>query len=253
MIPLYDSVPRVHKPYAVYLLILANALVFAWTLTLSPNQLQTLFHLYGVVPARFSHPEMARLAGYPAFGLPSFVTYMFLHGGWLHVILNMWMLWIFADNIEDVMGPVRFMVFYLCCGLAALAVHYAANADSVAPVVGASGAIAGVMGAYFLLYPHARVTVLIPIFIFPLIISVPAVLFLGLWFASQFFSGVASLGGPGGGIAWWAHAGGFVAGMLLLPVFRKRGRCYFCVHPDAAPPRRSLRGPRSGPGGWPRL
>lgn len=252
MFPLYDSVPRVHTPWTVYLLIVANATVFGLLLTLSPAEMQAVFHLYGVVPARFSHPDLALHAGYPAFGLHTFVTYMFLHGGWMHWILNMWMLWIFADNIEDVMGPLRFLAFYLCCGLAALGVHYVANINSVAPVVGASGAIAGVMGAYFLLYPHAKVAVVIPIFFFPLIINVPAVLFLGVWFASQFFSGVLSLGGPGGGIAWWAHAGGFVAGMLLLPLFRKKGRCYYCARPDTVIRHRGgfrdlVRGPKLPP------
>ncbi|MBU1001188.1 MAG: rhomboid family intramembrane serine protease [Proteobacteria bacterium] len=250
MFPLRDSIPRVHVPYAVYALIALNALAFAYTLTLTRPEVAQLFHLYGVVPARFSHPLAAQAVGYPAFGLQTFVTYMFLHGGWLHVIVNMWTLWIFADNIEDVMGPLRFVGFYLSCGLAALGVHYLFNPESIAPVVGASGAIAGVMGAYFLLYPHAKVVTLIPIFIFPLILNIPAVLYLGIWFAAQFFSGVSDLAssGSGAGIAWWAHAGGFVAGMLLLPLFRKKGRCYFCAKPDGQD---FLRRRRDGGGGWP--
>lgn len=235
MLPLRDSIPRVHVPYAVYVIITLNALAFAYTLTLSRPEIAELFHLYGVVPARFTHPWLAEHIGYPAFGLHTFVTYMFLHGGWLHFIVNMWTLWIFADNIEDVMGPGRFLVFYLCSGLAALGVHYFFNPEATAPVVGASGAIAGVMGAYFLLYPHAKVVTLIPIFIFPLILNIPATLYLGLWFAVQFLSGVSEFVAPtrGASIAWWAHAGGFVAGMLLLPIFRKKGRCYFCAKPDA--------------------
>jgi len=235
MFPLRDSIPRMHVPYAVWAIIALNALAFAYTITLSPAETAAFFHLYGVVPARFSHPWLAAQVGYPDFGWYTFVTYMFLHGGWLHFIVNMWTLWIFADNIEDVMGPLRFLGFYLSTGLAALGVHYFFNPDSIAPVVGASGAIAGVMGAYFLLYPHAKVVTVIPIFFFPLILNVPAVIYLGLWFASQFFSGVSDILSPtrGAGIAWWAHAGGFLAGMALLPLFRKKGRCYFCAKPDA--------------------
>ncbi|WP_461210712.1 rhomboid family intramembrane serine protease [Desulfocurvus sp. DL9XJH121] len=245
MLPLRDSIPRVHTPWAVYALIAANTLVFLWLASLSTRDTGIVIHLFGVVPARFSHPDMALQAGYPEFGLYSFITYMFLHGGWLHLIMNMWTMWIFADNIEDVMGPWRFLGFYLCCGLAALAVHYMFNSDSTVPVVGASGAIAGVMGAYFLLYPHARVVTLVPLFIIPFVFEIPAVVFLGIWAAMQLFSGVASLAGSdGGGIAWWAHAGGFVAGMLLLPLFRKKGRCYFCVRPDGRiPGGRGLRPP----------
>ncbi len=236
MIPLRDSIPRVHVPYATWTIILLNTLGFAFTLILTPPQREALFHLFGVVPLRFAQPELALRAGYPEFGLYAFVSYMFLHGGWLHFLGNMWTLWIFADNIEDVMGPARFTVFYLCCGLAALGTHYLFNMHDTSPVIGASGAIAGVMGAYFLLYPHARVVTLIPIFIFPLILQLPAVLFLGLWFLTQFLSGVTELaGGRAGGIAWWAHAGGFVAGMLLLPLFRRPGRCYFCARGEQDP------------------
>lgn len=240
MIPLRDSIPRVHTPWATWLIIACNAAAFAWTLSLGPQGREVLFHLLGVVPLRFTEPALAAQAGFPPYGQYAFVTYMFLHGGWLHFLANMWTLWIFADNIEDVMGPVRFLGFYLCSGLAALSVHYVFEMYSPVPVVGASGAIAGVMGAYFLLYPHARVTTVVPLFFIPLIFELPAVIFLGIWFLSQFFSGVAGLVGPGqgGGIAWWAHAGGFVAGALLLPLFRKPGRCYFCVAPRDDPFRR---------------
>lgn len=131
------------------------------------------------------------------------------------------------------MGAGRFCVFYLLCGLAALGVHYFFNQGATSPVIGASGAIGGVMGAYFLLYPHAKVVTLIPIFIFPLILEIPAVVYLAIWFITQFFSGVTSFVSAGeGGIAWWAHAGGFLAGMVLLPLFRKKGHCYFCYRQD---------------------
>ncbi|MDY7001937.1 MAG: rhomboid family intramembrane serine protease [Thermodesulfobacteriota bacterium] len=229
MIPLRDSIPRVHTPYVVWGLIALNTFIFLLTAYLPPQALPIVFRLFGVVPARFSNPEWAAFVGFPQGGAYTFLTYMFLHGDWLHLLLNMWMLWIFADNIEDVMGPVRFLVFYVLCGLAALGVHYAFNMNSPLPVVGASGAIAGVMGAYFLLYPHARVVTLIPIIIIPYIVELPAVLFLGIWFLMQFFSGVSSsLSQGAASIAWWAHAGGFVAGMLLIPVFRVKERCYYC-------------------------
>jgi membrane associated rhomboid family serine protease len=240
VIPLRDSIPRVHTPWATWAIIACNALAFSWTLSLGPQAREVLFHLLGVVPLRFSEPALAAQVGFPPHGQYAFLTYMFLHGGWLHFLANMWTLWIFADNIEDVMGPLRFLCFYVCSGLAALGVHYVFEMHSPVPVVGASGAIAGVMGAYFLLYPHARVTTLVPLFFIPLIFDLPAVIFLGFWFLSQFFSGVAGLVAPGqgGGIAWWAHAGGFVAGAVLLPLFRRPGRCRFCVAPEDDPLRR---------------
>jgi membrane associated rhomboid family serine protease len=146
---------------------------------------------------------------------------MFLHGGWMHIISNMWTLWIFGDNVEDRMGPGRFLIFYLVCGIAAGFTHMLINPDSSVPSVGASGAIAGVLAAYFLWFMHSRVLVLIPILIFPVFAEVPAVLYLGVWFITQLFSGTAGLVRPqeGGGIAFWAHIGGFIAGGLLCWLF----------------------------------
>jgi membrane associated rhomboid family serine protease len=160
-----------------------------------------------------------------------YFSYMFLHGGWLHIIFNMWVLWIFGDNIEDVTGHGGFLLFYLLSGLAALGLHVVSEPASTAPVVGASGAIGGVMGAYMLLYPHGKVLTLIPFGFIPLIVRIPAVLFLGLWFATQFFSGVLSrAGGAVGGVAWWAHIGGFIAGMILIQFFRRGKACRFCYN-----------------------
>lgn len=227
MIPLRDNIPTLHRPYMVWTILALNILVFLDVLALSSSQQHLFFHLFGVVPARFFHPDWAMWRGYPDGGSIAFVTHMFLHAGWLHIIANMWSLWIFADNIEDVMGPLRFAVFYLLCGLCALAVHMVTSPDSTVPVVGASGAIGGIMGAYFALYPHARVVTMIPIFFFPLIVEVPALFFLGAWFLSQVFSGLVS-SADGGGVAWWAHIGGFVAGMLLLRFFRDNTRCVYC-------------------------
>lgn len=233
MIPIKDSIPRVHPSWAVWTIIAINALVFLVELGLDGRQLFEAFHIWGVVPGRFTDRLWASQVGYPGSGWGSFVTYAFLHGSWLHFLINMWTLWIFADNIEDVMGPWRFTGFYLLCGVAAALVHLLVNPGSSQPMVGASGAIAGVMGAYFLLYPHAKVLTLIPIFIFPLFIDVPAVLYLGLWFASQFFSGVFTVGQEQvGGVAFWAHAGGFAAGMALLWLFRIKSRCYYCYDRD---------------------
>lgn len=232
MIPIKDSIPRVHPSWAVWTLMLVNTLVFLVELGMDSRGLFELFHIYGVVPGRFTDTDWARQVGYPGSGWLSFLSYGFLHGNWLHFLINMWTLWIFADNIEDVMGPLRFTAFYLLCGIVAAATHLALHPQSTQPMVGASGSIAGIMGAYFLLYPHAKVLTLIPIFFLPLFIDVPAVLYLGLWFVSQFFSGVFTIGQGEGGVAFWAHAGGFGAGMLLLPLFRIKSRCYYCYDPD---------------------
>lgn len=242
MFPIRDSIPRVHTPYAVYTIIALNVLVFLYQQSLSGGELFTMLHTYGVVPARYAFPDWATQVGYPAYGQFALISHQFMHGGWMHLLLNMWTLWIFGDNIEDVMGPVRFMLFYLCCGLAAVLTHMLSDTAATMPIVGASGAIAGVMGAYFLLYPHAKVVTLIPIIIIPLFFDLPAVVYLGIWFAMQVLSGLGSMVQPGSGasIAWWAHAGGFMAGILLLPLFRQKGRCYYCRIPEATPPHRAV-------------
>jgi len=212
-------------------IIAANVLVFLFQLALDQYGQARLMHLYGVVPLRIFYPEVAERLGYPAMSVIPYFTYMFLHGGWLHIIVNMWVLWIFGDNIEDITGHGGFLIFYLLCGLAALGLHMLSDPASTSPVLGASGAIGGVMGAYMLLYPHGKVLTLIPIGFFPLILRIPAVLFLGLWFVTQFFSGVlAQAGGAGGGVAWWAHIGGFIAGMILIQFFRRGKTCRFCYN-----------------------
>ncbi len=159
-----------------------------------------------------------------------FFTSMFLHGGWLHLIGNMWYLWIFGDNVEDTFGHFGFLIFYMVAGIGAGTLHTILNSFSAIPTVGASGAIAGVLGAYMLLYPFARVLTLIPILFFVQIIEIPALLVLGFWFLMQFLSGAGSLAvtdPTGGGVAWWAHIGGFVLGICLIPVFRKRRKRIF--------------------------
>jgi membrane associated rhomboid family serine protease len=207
------------------LLIAANVIVFFLEAGLSTAQIDRVIHLFGFIPAQFSFLN-------PISYLPIF-TSMFMHGGWFHIISNMWILFIFGDNVEDRMGSLRYLVFYLLGGVAAALLHVFVQPTSTIPVVGASGAIAAVMGAYFLLFPRARVISLVPIFVFAWFVQVPAVIYLGVWFVSQLYSGVLSLGGAGGvemgGVAWWAHIGGFVFGLLLAGVFgvrRKRTRRY---------------------------
>jgi len=229
VIPLRDNVPGVHKPVALYVIMALTALAFLYQLGLTPRDNFWLAVTYGVVPARyFVHPAGA-WTGHVLTEILPFFTYMFLHGGWLHLLMNMWVLWIFGDNVEDVMGPGRFALFYVLCGLAALAAQMFFSRTSMVPIIGASGAIAGVMGAYLLLYPHARVIVLIPIIFIPYFIELPAVFFLTLWFALQFVSGwLSTSAATEGGVAFFAHAGGFIAGLVLMPFLRRKDRCYHC-------------------------
>ena len=212
MIPLRDIVPSRTTPIVTISLIVANVLVFLYELTL--GRAVNDFTLYfGLVPAAFSWVAV--------------FTSMFLHGGLFHVAGNMLYLWIFGDNVEDRMGHGRFLVFYLLCGTAAALAQTITAPDSVVPMVGASGAIAGVMGAYFVLYPKSRIVTLVPIFFFFQIIEVPAIFFLGIWFVMQFLSGIGSIAtatGGGGGIAFWAHVAGFVAGLSGVIVFRRPER-----------------------------
>ncbi|RMD82451.1 MAG: rhomboid family intramembrane serine protease [Candidatus Dadabacteria bacterium] len=224
MFPIRDTIPHRRFPLANWAIILANCAVFWFELGLGPSQRRALFYYFGIVPARYTHPWWARWMGLPADDLWPFLTSMFLHGGWAHLIMNMWALWIFGDNVEDRMGHLRYLTFYLLCGILSGLTHYLMNADSTLPTVGASGAIAGVMGAYMLMFPWARVIVLVPLFFWPVFLEVSAFFYIGLWFFGQFMSGTFSIALPGevGGVAWWAHIGGFVAGMLLAPYFRRR-------------------------------
>ena len=214
MIPLRDIIPSRTTPVVTISLIALNILVFIYELSLG-RAVDAFTLYYGLVPAAFSWVAV--------------FTSMFVHGGFMHVAGNMLYLWIFGDNVEDRMGHGRFLVFYLLCGVAAALAQTITVPDSVVPMVGASGAIAGVMGAYFVLYPRSRIVTLIPIFFFFQIVEVPAILFLGVWFVMQFLSGVGSIvssvsGGSMGGIAFWAHIAGFVAGISGVVVFRRPER-----------------------------
>jgi membrane associated rhomboid family serine protease len=210
MIPLRDVIPSRTTPYITITIIVLNAL--AWLLELSMNErtLTQFLYVYGVVPAAFSAPTL--------------ITSMFLHGSWSHVIGNMWYLWIFGDNVEDRLGHGRFIVFYLLCGIAAAMGQILMDPSSELPTIGASGAIAGVMGAYFVLYPHSRVLTLIP-WIFIQIVEVPAIILLGFWFLMQFLSAgaiaVTANSHGGGGVAFAAHVAGFLVGVIGVFVFRK--------------------------------
>ena len=167
MFPIQDSVPSRSVPVVTRALILINAIVFFFELSLPQASVEQLFYLFGIVPARFTHPDWAAYVGFPVDSYWPFLTHQFLHGGWLHIIFNMWTLWIFGDNVEDRMGPLRFGIFYLTCGILAGVAQLLTNSDSTVPSVGASGAIAGVLGAYLLLFPTARLVVMFPIFFFP--------------------------------------------------------------------------------------
>ena len=217
MIPLRDTIPCQYPPLMTWAIIAVNVLVFVAELLLPADSLEAFFYHFGLVPARFTHPDWAASAGLPLGNYWPFLTSMFLHGGWLHIIGNMWAFWIFGDNIEDRMGPFRFLLFYVLCGIAAGIVHVWTNPDSTVPTVGASGAIAGVLGAYFILYPRAEVVTLLPIPFLPLFFNLPAFVYLLGWFLIQFLSGVGALAEPEqvGGVAYWAHVGGFVTGVAL--------------------------------------
>ena len=181
-----------------------------------------------LMPGACTEPAWALRVGLSIDDYWPFLTSMFLHGGWMHIIGNMWTLWIFGDNVEDRMGPLRFVCFYLLCGIAAGLIHWFTNLDSTLPTVGAFGAIAGVLGAYFFLFPYARVIVLVPVFFLPFFFELPALVYLGFWALSQVWSGTLALVGPGdvGGVAWWAHVGGFMAGIVLHFFFVQRGDTY---------------------------
>ena len=221
MIPLRDDNPRRTFPIVNYVLIAANILGFLWELRLG-NSLDRAIMQVGFIPARFW------ITGYWTADLFSIVISMFLHGGFLHIGSNMLYLWIFGDNVEDRLGHFRYLLFYFLCGFGATYAHAIFSPSSRLPAIGASGAIAGVLGAYFFLFPLSRVIVLVPILFFPFFFELPAATYLAIWALGQVFSGTLSLAEARdvGGIAWWAHVGGFIAGIVLHFFFIRRGRAY---------------------------
>jgi membrane associated rhomboid family serine protease len=213
MIPLRDVIPSRTTPYITVTIIALNAVAWAYELALPSDLLPIFLQFYGVVPANFQASTL--------------VTSMFLHGSWSHVLGNMWYLWIFGDNVEDRVGHGRFIIFYLLCGFAAAAGQTLMDPESTLPMIGASGAIAGVMGAYFVLYPRSRVLTLIPLVIFWEVIEIPATFLLGFWFLMQLFSAGAiavTANSAGGGVAFMAHVAGFICGVGGIFVFRQRQR-----------------------------
>jgi membrane associated rhomboid family serine protease len=225
MIPIGDS-PRARRlPWVNLAIILANVMVFIYELSLAPWDLQRFFLDWGAVPARLTN-WMSDPAGWrePA----TVFTSMFIHGGWMHIIGNMLFLWVFGDNVEDALGHFLYLLFYLASGVGAVALQVLVDQGGMVPMVGASGAIAGVLGAYFLLYPTATVAVLVPWFWFFGAFPMPAALLIGFWFLLQLFNGIAALGaqavGVNVGVAFWAHVGGFLTGLLLTALLRRPQR-----------------------------
>jgi membrane associated rhomboid family serine protease len=221
VIPLKDKNPTHRVPVVNIALIVANIAVFLYEVSLGPR-IEQFFLTFGVVPSDIV--ESFTSGRFRIGAVSTFLTSMFLHGGWLHLAGNMLYLWVFGDNVEDKLGHGRYLVFYVVCGLAASLLHVFIAPSSSMPTVGASGAISGILGAYLFMFPRARVVTVIPIFFFLQIAELPALVVLGFWFVMQFFNGLISLGyetGGMGGVAWWAHVGGFVAGLILILPFRK--------------------------------
>lgn len=220
IIPIRDTIPSSRTPVVNYALILLNSAVFIYQFTLG-EAVTDFIYAYSVIPYRFLH----LFTSHP-MELLTPLSAMFLHGGWLHVIGNMLFLYIFGDNVEDILGHGRFLAFYILCGAASFLAQIAFQSNSMVPNVGASGAIAGVLGAYILLFPRARIVTLLPIFIFFTVVEIPAFVFIGIWFVIQFLSGALTLGRTdalSGGVAWWAHIGGFLVGMLLIKLMAPGG------------------------------
>jgi membrane associated rhomboid family serine protease len=215
MLPLYDTVRTRKFPLINVLLIAANVLVFLYELRLGPSALESFIFTWGLVPAR--------LTSDPATAWVTIFTAMFMHGGWFHLLSNMWFLHIFGDNVEARMGGIRYLIFYLLSGVAAVLLQTYIQPTSQVPMIGASGAIAGVLGAYLVSFPRSRIASLVPILFIFTIVEVPATIFLVFWFVTQVYSGLFAMqGASASGIAWWAHIGGFIFGLIMVVFFARR-------------------------------
>ena len=233
MIPIKDTIPHIGIPWITWAIILLNGIIFIYEISIPKDILEEFFYLFGLVPARYSYPQWALIHGLSPSDYLPFLTNMFLHAGWLHIIGNMWFLHLFGSSVEDRMGHIRFLTFYILTGLAANIIFYILDIHSKIPEFGASGAIAGVMGAYILMFPRAQILTLIPIFLFPFFVNLSAIFYIGFWFLIQLLSGTLSFTSQNtGGVAWWAHVGGFIAGMIFLPLFRNRRYSYRKPFPD---------------------
>ena len=233
MIPIKDTIPHIGIPLITWIIILLNGIIFIFEISIPKDLLEEVFYLFGLVPARYSYHQWALTHGLSPSDYLPFLTNMFLHAGWLHIIGNMWFLHIFGRGVEDHMGHIRFLIFYLLTGLSANIIFYVLDIHSMIPEFGASGAIAGVMGAYIVMFPRAQILTLIPIFLFPLFVNLSAFFYIGFWFLIQLLSGTLSFTSQStGGVAWWAHVGGFIAGIVFLPLFRNRRFSYRKLFPD---------------------
>jgi membrane associated rhomboid family serine protease len=234
MIPIRNAVPSRYPPAVTWMLIATNCLVFLFQDSLSPDELELFLRQFALIPAHYSEvlafgdSDLAAADLFPLFSM------MFLHGGWLHLILNMWTLWLFGPTIEDRLGHGRYLAFYLACGFAASITHVIFNPTSIIPALGASGAIAGLLGCYMRLFPMARVVVVVPILFIPLFFEVYAFVFIGLWFLIQVMQSMMALLLPSasGDVAWWAHVGGFIAGFALGPFLVRSEQRYRVYYPD---------------------
>ncbi|CEO89702.1 rhomboid family intramembrane serine protease [Syntrophaceticus schinkii] len=222
MIPLRDSVRSRSFPYVNIALIILNVLVFFKQLTLPAQHLNSFFYTYGVIPAQVVN-QTSSGTSLIAMGIP-FISAMFIHGNWLHLLGNMLYLWIFGDNVEDRMGHLPYLFFYLLVGIIGSIAHIISAPGSEVPIIGASGAIAGILGAYILAFPRARILTLVPVFFFITFIQVPALIFLPIWFLIQILNALSTAGMAAEAVAWWAHIGGFIAGAILYPFFSRYSR-----------------------------
>ena len=217
MFPLYDTVRSRKFPLVNLVLIAANLLAFVYELQMDPSTLKGFIFTWGLIPVNFLSDA--------SIVWPTLFTAMFLHGGWFHIINNLWVLFIFGDNVEASMGGFRYLLFYLLSGMAAGLLQAYILPSSTTPMIGASGAIAGVLGAYLILFPRSRIASIVPIFIIFTLIEIPAFIYLIFWFVSQLYSGLFAVqGGGGSGIAWWAHIGGFIFGVLMVSFFARKKR-----------------------------
>lgn len=221
MIPIRDNITCHSRPVVTWGLIVINCVIFLAGLPIEADQLYVLYQTYGLVPARFTYPEWALEANFPMIGYWPFLTHLFLHESWTHLIFTLWLLWIFGDNVEDRMGPIRYFVFFCLCGLLAGLIHQTMNPASISPAIGSSGALAGIFGAYYFLFPAARIV--ISVFFLPIFFEIPAIALLGLWVILQLYHLTTALVEAPAAIdvAWWGHIGGFIAGVVLHPLFLK--------------------------------
>lgn len=257
MIPIRDSIVNRSTPGVVYALIIANVAVFLFQLSLTGLVGQRFLYEYALVPLRYANPTWAQYQGLSPNDYFPFISSFFMHGGFLHILVNMWTLYIFGSSVESRYGSVAFFVFYMLSGILANVTHFYFNSTSPVPVLGASGAVAGVMGAYAATFPRARLIMLIPIVFIPLFFELPALTFVVIWFGLQVLQGATEMLRPsmGGGIAWWAHIGGFIAGIALLPLLwlggiGRKGSVYDARRGQpyrAARGRKGLHIPQTGP------